>query len=115
MDVTLPYNLNGNYHILAFADAGITGSWNSPTSSISPKLRGLDPNTDADGSVRESVAADAGTGWITTNFLRAVQQGTPVACTFADALLSVEIIQAAFASAASQQASDLHAVPLSDG
>ena len=69
--------------------------------------------TQANGTVLETVAADAGTGWITTDFLRAVQQGMPVACTFADALLSVEIIQAAFASAASQQAHDLHAVPLS--
>ena len=66
----------------------------------------------ADGSLRESLAADAGTGWITADFLRALHQGTPVACTFADALLSVEIIQAAFASAASQQATDLHAVPV---
>ena len=66
----------------------------------------------ADGSVRESRAAEAGTGWITTNFLHALHQGTPVACTFADALLSVEIIQAAFASAASQTASDLHGLSI---
>jgi predicted dehydrogenase len=66
----------------------------------------------ADGSVRESLPAEAGTGWITADFLRALHQGTPVACTFADAVLSVEIIQAAFASAASQRASDLHAVPV---
>lgn len=71
--------------------------------------------TAADGGVRESLEAEAGTGWITTDFLRALHQGTPVACTFADALLSVEIIQAAFASAASQQAKDLHAVPISTG
>ena len=69
--------------------------------------------TAADGSVRESVPADAGTGLITTDFLGALQQGTPVACTFADALLSVEIIQAAFASAASQHANDQHGVALS--
>ena len=69
--------------------------------------------TAADGNVRESLAAEAGTGWITTDFLQSLHQGTPVACTFADALLSVEIIQAAFASAASQQARDLHAVQVS--
>ena len=66
----------------------------------------------SDGTVRESLAAEAGTGWITTNFLHALHQGTPVACTFADALLSVEIIQAAFASAASQTASDLHGLSI---
>ena len=60
-----------------------------------------------------SVAADAGTGWITTDFLHALQQGTPVACSFADALLSVEIIQAAFSSAASLQANDVNGVLLS--
>ena len=69
----------------------------------------------ADGSVLENRAADAGTGWITTDFLRALHQGTPVACNFSDALLSVKIIQAAFASATSQQASDLHAVMLGAG
>lgn len=63
-----------------------------------------------DGTVLESLAAQGGTGWITTNFLRALHEGAPVACTFADALLSVEIIQAAFASAASQAVSDLHGV-----
>ncbi len=66
----------------------------------------------ADGSQRESLDAEAGTGWITADFLQALQKGTPVACTFADALLSVEIIQAAFASASSLQAEDLHAVAL---
>ncbi len=71
--------------------------------------------TATNGSVRESVAADAGTGWITTDFLRALQQGTRVACSFSDALLSVEIIQAAFASAASLQSGDVYSVPLSTG
>jgi hypothetical protein len=51
--VTLPYDLSGDYHLLAFTDSGITGSWNSPISSISPRLRGLDPNSDSDGHVRE--------------------------------------------------------------
>jgi predicted dehydrogenase len=64
----------------------------------------------SNGAVRENLPAEAGTGWITIDFLRALHQGTSVACTFADALLSVEIIQAAFASAASQAASDLHCV-----
>lgn len=66
----------------------------------------------ADGTIRESLAADAGTGWITAQFLKALHDGGPVACTFADALLSVEIIQAAFASAGSV-ANDLQAVPMS--
>ncbi len=66
----------------------------------------------ADGSTRENTAAQAGTGWITTNFLEALHRGTAVACTFADALLSVEIIQAAFASATSLDANDSNAVVL---
>lgn len=67
----------------------------------------------AGGTVRVNLPAEAGTGWITADFLKALHDGSPVACTFADALLSVEIIQAAFASAASLQASDVHAVPVS--
>ena len=69
----------------------------------------------ADGGTRESLEAEAGTGRITTDFLQALQEGTPVACTFADALLSVEIIQAAFASASSLQGQDLHAVAVCAG
>lgn len=71
--------------------------------------------TGEDGTVRESLEADAATGSITRDFLQALHHGTPVACTFADALLSVEIIQAAFASAASLQAEDLHAVAIHPG
>jgi predicted dehydrogenase len=52
------------------------------------------------GAAREELAAMPNEGLITTEFLTALRSGTPVACTFADALLSVQIIEAAFQSAA---------------
>ncbi len=51
--VTIPYDVKGDIHLLAYADSGITSGWNSPISSISPRLKGLDPGGDADGTVRE--------------------------------------------------------------
>ncbi|MCB2040903.1 MAG: hypothetical protein KDH48_09000, partial [Rhodoferax sp.] len=53
VDVNLPYDLSGEYQLLAFTDSGITSTWNAPTSAISPRLRGLDPNTNGNGLVRE--------------------------------------------------------------
>lgn len=53
----------------------------------------------ADGSVAESLAAEPATGWITREFLNALHGEGAVSCTFADAVLSVEIIEAAFESA----------------
>lgn len=53
----------------------------------------------ADASVNESLAAEPATGWITREFLDALDGRGAVSCTFADALLSVEIIEAAFESA----------------
>jgi predicted dehydrogenase len=52
------------------------------------------------GAAREELAAAPNEGLITTEFLSALRSGTPVSCTFADALLSVQIIEAAFESAA---------------
>ncbi|MCB2004975.1 MAG: hypothetical protein KDH93_08170, partial [Rhodoferax sp.] len=40
VDVNLPYDLSGEYQLLAFTDSGITSTWNAPTSAISPRLRG---------------------------------------------------------------------------
>ncbi|MEN9763947.1 MAG: hypothetical protein RI906_3773 [Pseudomonadota bacterium] len=56
-----------------------------------------------DGSVREQLAAEQGAGFITREFLAALHRGSPVSCTFDDAALSVEIIEAAFESAERQQ------------
>lgn len=53
----------------------------------------------ADASVAESMAAEPATGWITREFLNALHGQGAVSCTFADAVLSVEIIEAAFQSA----------------
>lgn len=52
------------------------------------------------GAARSEEAAEPNEGRITTQFLAACRTGAPVACSFADALLSVEIIEGAFASAA---------------
>jgi predicted dehydrogenase len=53
------------------------------------------------GAACEELAAQPNEGMITANFLAALRTGSPVACTFADAVLSVDIIEAAFRSAAS--------------
>ena len=67
----------------------------------------------ADGqTVVDQVAAHPGEGVITTNFLNALHQRATVACSFADALLSVEIIEAAFESAKKLHAHDAHAIEL---
>jgi predicted dehydrogenase len=52
------------------------------------------------GAERERVKADTSPGACTTNFLAALLDGAPLACSFADALVSVRIIEAAFQSAA---------------
>ena len=52
------------------------------------------------GRLREEMAPAANEGQITTQFLAAARGGSDVACRFADALLSVRIVEAAFASAA---------------
>lgn len=52
------------------------------------------------GDAREELVAGPNEGGITTQFLAAVRTGTSVACSFADAMLSVRIIEAAFASGA---------------
>jgi len=58
------------------------------------------------GDAREELAAQPNEGMITRNFLAALRTGSPVACTFADAVLSVDIIEAAFRSAASGSESE---------
>jgi predicted dehydrogenase len=52
------------------------------------------------GAAREERAAEPNEGRITAQFLAAIREGAPVACRFADALASVKLIEAAFASAA---------------
>lgn len=52
------------------------------------------------GACREERSAAPNEGTITTEFISAVRSGSKVSCTFSDALLSVRIIEAAFASAA---------------
>jgi len=52
------------------------------------------------GATREEQAPSPNEGMITTEFLQAVRTGSPVACSFQDALLSVQIIEAAFESGA---------------
>ncbi|MBL8698790.1 MAG: Gfo/Idh/MocA family oxidoreductase [Alphaproteobacteria bacterium] len=52
------------------------------------------------GAAREERAAEPNEGLLTTEFLAALRTGSPVSCSFADALLSVRIIEAAFESAA---------------
>jgi predicted dehydrogenase len=52
------------------------------------------------GAAREEMDAVANEGRITAQFLNAVRTGSPVACRFADAMTSVRLIEAAFASAA---------------
>lgn len=47
------------------------------------------------------LAADATPGGATRNFLAAIREGSPVGCTFADACVSVEVMEAAFNSARS--------------
>ncbi len=52
------------------------------------------------GARREESAAEPNEGTITTEFLAALRTGSAVSCTFADALVSVRIVEAAFESAA---------------
>ena len=52
------------------------------------------------GGHREDMKPSANEGQITAQFLAALRTGSDVACRFADALLSVRIIEAAFTSAA---------------
>jgi len=52
------------------------------------------------GDAREEFTAGPNEGGITTQFLAAARKGGDVACSFADAMLSVRIIEAAFASGA---------------
>jgi predicted dehydrogenase len=53
----------------------------------------------ADGRSVEMQPAEPATGWITREFIDALHGAGGVSCTFADAALSVEIIEAAFESA----------------
>ncbi|MBN8490904.1 MAG: LEPR-XLL domain-containing protein, partial [Burkholderiales bacterium] len=54
VQMTVPYDLNGEYHVLAFADANRRSSVWAPISAISPRLRGLDTSGGApSGVVRE--------------------------------------------------------------
>jgi len=57
----------------------------------------------SDGTVAEVLAAEPATGWITQEFLGALHDGGTVSCSFADAVLSVQIIEAAFESARRMQ------------
>ena len=57
------------------------------------------------GAAREELAAAPNEGAITTEFLTSLRTGAKVSCSFAEALLSVEIVEAAFASAANGSAS----------
>jgi predicted dehydrogenase len=54
-----------------------------------------------DGAEREDVAEDATPGGATRDFVDAVRRGRPPACDFAEATLSVLLMEAAFASARS--------------
>jgi predicted dehydrogenase len=56
---------------------------------------------DSRGERVETVPPDEARGRATTNFLDALSRGTDVACSFADAWLSVRFIEAAFESGAS--------------
>jgi predicted dehydrogenase len=56
------------------------------------------------GEALERVEADPTPGDATANFLAALRTGSPVACTFADALVSTAIIERAFTSAHSGSA-----------
>ena len=69
----------------------------------------------ADSEMLEHHPAEEGAGWITTNFIDALHGKGTVACSFADALLSVEIIEAAFTSAARLAGNDAHVIALSAG
>lgn len=71
--------------------------------------------SNADSEVLEHLPAEAGAGWITTNFIDALHGKGAVACSFDEALLSVEIIEAAFSSAARLAGSDRHLTALSAG
>ena len=51
------------------------------------------------GNALEMLAADPNPGAATRNFIEALRQRTPVACTFADAINSTQIIERAFESA----------------
>jgi predicted dehydrogenase len=57
------------------------------------------------GATREELAAVPNEGAITTEFLTSLRTGAQVSCSFAQALLSVEIVEAAVASAANDSAS----------
>lgn len=56
------------------------------------------------GEALEHIEVDPNPGDATVNFLAALRTGTPVACTFADALVSTAIIESAFTSAHSGSA-----------
>jgi hypothetical protein len=51
VQVTLPFDISGPFHILAYTDSIIGPTWESPVSDISPRLRGVDG--DAKGTVQE--------------------------------------------------------------
>jgi predicted dehydrogenase len=51
------------------------------------------------GEALEMLEADPTPGGATTNFLAALRTGEPVACSFADAVISTQIVEQAFASA----------------
>jgi predicted dehydrogenase len=56
------------------------------------------------GQALEQLEADPTPGGATTNFLTALRTSTPVACSFADAVMSTAIVEHAFASAGSGSA-----------
>jgi predicted dehydrogenase len=58
----------------------------------------------ADGDLREALPADPAIGRATTNFLDAVIDGVRPGCSFADAWLSVRLIEAAYLSASKGEA-----------
>jgi hypothetical protein len=53
------------------------------------------------GEALEQLEADPTEGGGTTDFLNALRTGAPVACSFADAVVSTAIVEQAFASAQS--------------
>jgi predicted dehydrogenase len=57
------------------------------------------------GAERERIKAETGPGACTTNFIAAILDRAPLACSFAEAAISVRIIEAAFESAARDGAS----------
>jgi predicted dehydrogenase len=53
------------------------------------------------GEAQQGLEADATPGGATANFLAALRGEAPVACSFADAVISTAIVEQAFASARS--------------